>query len=143
MNIVTPDGRAFSGTPRQIVTGMRALSFYPEIGLREFIETAAARLRTVEGLEIGTPEGDDEEALCADFIAKLEAAGAVVRGVNGTIENAPEFTDDWVKALEKAEALSDSNGRLAEFRQRYEAHRAAGSSVRTALEATLSEMGLA
>ena len=83
MNIVTMDGRAFSGTPDQIVRAMRELSFYQGESLRAFVAESAERLCQT-GPRVEQPSGETDEELCADFLAKLEAAGAITKAVNGT-----------------------------------------------------------
>ena len=77
--IETMDGRVFSGTPRQIVEGMRGLSVDDGRPLREYMAEAARRARDYEAADVPEPEGADDDEAARRFVESLLAAGLLAR----------------------------------------------------------------
>lgn len=75
MKITLRDGRVFSGTPLQIVQGMRAVAFNKsDATLDQYIEFVADNVRRNDELSITVPPGTEEER-SASLIAELQRIG--------------------------------------------------------------------
>jgi hypothetical protein len=80
MTVATQDGRVFSGTPRQIVEGMRSLSVDDGRPLREYLAEAARRAREYEAADVPDPDGvDDDDEAARAFVDSLLASGLLSR----------------------------------------------------------------
>lgn len=79
MTVATQDGRVFSGTPRQIVEGMRSLSVDDGRPLREYMSEAARRARDYESVDVPDPVGTDDDEAAKAFVESLLQAGLLSR----------------------------------------------------------------
>jgi hypothetical protein len=70
VKIQTWDGRVFEGTARQIVEGMRELSFYPAASLREYLHTVVARMASESGASLDI-DGLSDDAACEQVVDRL------------------------------------------------------------------------
>ena len=71
MKIVTQDGRAFGGTPLQIVQGMRNIAFgVNEYNVRQYIDWLVGNAQRADGVELEVQGDTDEE------LARISCTGA-------------------------------------------------------------------
>lgn len=73
MKIMMRDGRAFQGTPLQIVQAMQAIAFGVEqMSVDRYIDWVIDNARRFEGVELKVPEGTTDnraDALVAEMVA--------------------------------------------------------------------------
>lgn len=79
MRVRMKDERVFEGTPRQIVTNMRAISLgQASTSLRDYVAFVKSQTQRWEGVDLEvTGETDDE--IAASLLAALERAGLMSR----------------------------------------------------------------